>query len=85
MSRFPEDPEFDRLLAAGELPEIPSGSNKPDVEPSARDLDSSAEISQGPDPASQMENTVRQIQTSVDGLVRQFSETSEMLRRVLEG
>ncbi len=85
MPKFPEDTEFDRLLAAGELPDIPSGSGKPDVKSSTQDLDSSVEISKGPDPASQMENTVRQIQTSVDGLVRQFSETSEMLRRVLEG
>ena len=85
MPQFPNDPEFDRLLASGELPDIPNRRSEPAASSATTPPSSGPEISKGPDPTSQMENTVRQIQTSVDGLVRQFSETSEMLKRVLEG
>ena len=86
MASFPSDEEFERLLKSGKLPDIPASTDaeKEEVAVASESNSKVQDQASGASETNNLEIVAKEIQQSLESIVKTFEDLSSMLKRVME-
>lgn len=85
MAKRFDDDEFQRLLESGDLPEIPTGQQGASIAEDTKYAPMSDTPSQGTGPADAMVESIRELNSKLEGIGEDLKATLNLLTRVMEG